>query len=75
MPVYSSPRLLIGLLLAALAGVFYALAFPDFSISWLAFLALAPLLISIVRARRPRSAFAYGWVAMTVSACWPFATG
>ena len=65
--MYSSPRLLIGLLLAALAGLFYALSFPDFSVSWLAFVALAPLLIAVVRAARARVAFLYGWVAMTMA--------
>src|SRR5690349_19967676 len=66
-PVYSSPRLLIGLLLAALAGLFYALSFPDFSVSWLAFVALPPLLIAVVRAARARVGFPYGWVAMTTA--------
>lgn len=58
---------MIALLLAALAGVFYALAFPDYSIPWLAFVALAPLLIAIARARRARAAFVYGWIAMTTA--------
>ena len=65
--MYSSPRLLIGLLLAALAGVLYALAFPDFSIAWLAFLALAPLVVAVVRARRARHAFLYGWLGMSIA--------
>ena len=59
--------MLIGLLLAALAGVFYALSFPDFSVSWLAFVALAPLLIAVARARRARVAFLFGWIAMTIA--------
>jgi len=63
----SFARLLISLLFAALAGVLYALSFPDFSVSWLAFVALAPLLIAITRAKRARAAFIYGWVAMTVA--------
>ena len=56
-----------GLLLAALAGVFYALSFPDFSVSWLSFFALAPLLVAIARAKRARGAFLYGWVAMSIA--------
>lgn len=58
---------MINLLLAALAGVLYALAFPDYSVSWLAFVALLPLLVAVARAGRGRAAFFYGWVAMSIA--------
>jgi len=53
--------------LAALSGVLFALAFPDYSIAWLSFFALAPLLIAVVRAPRAREAFLHGWLSMTVA--------
>lgn len=55
------------LLLSASSGVLFALAFPDTGIGWLAFLALAPLLVSVVRATGTREAFFHGWIAMTVA--------
>jgi len=53
--------------LAALSGVLFALAFPDYSIAWLAFIALVPLLCAIVRAGSKREAFLLGWISQTVA--------
>src|SRR5438477_9179948 len=58
---------LINLILAAVSGVLFALAFPDYGVAWLAFLSLAPLLIAIVRAASWREAFLHGWLAMTIA--------
>jgi apolipoprotein N-acyltransferase len=57
----------VSFLFAAITGVLFALAFPDYSIPWLAFLALTPLLIAIVRATRARTAFLLGCTAMFVA--------
>jgi apolipoprotein N-acyltransferase len=53
--------------LAIASGVLFALAFPDYAIGWLAFVALLPLLIAIVRARGSWEAFFLGWTAYTVA--------
>jgi apolipoprotein N-acyltransferase len=55
------------LLLAAISGVLFALAFPDYGVAWLAFIALAPLLVAIVRAARAREAFLLGWISMAIA--------
>src|SRR6185436_16384052 len=54
--------MLLRLLLAITSGVLFALAFPTATIGWLAFLALLPLLIAIVRARGAWEAFFLGWL-------------
>jgi len=54
-------------LLAIASGVLFALSFPDYSVGWLAFVALTPLLIAIVRARSTREAFIAGWISQTVA--------
>ncbi|HEX8168987.1 MAG TPA: apolipoprotein N-acyltransferase [Thermoanaerobaculia bacterium] len=56
-----------GLALSILSGVLFALSFPDYAVGWLSFLALAPLLIAVVRARTSRGAFLYGWLAQTTA--------
>ena len=48
--------------LAVLSGALFALSFPDAAIGWLAFVALAPLLVAIVRSRSGREAFLLGWL-------------
>jgi apolipoprotein N-acyltransferase len=53
--------------LAALAGVLFALAFPDYSIAWLAFIAFVPLLYAIVNAKSARQAFLFGWLSQTIA--------
>src|ERR1043166_7365043 len=53
------------LLLSALSGVLFALAFPDYSIAWLAFIAFVPLLYAIVNAKSGRQAFLFGWISQT----------
>jgi apolipoprotein N-acyltransferase len=59
--------LLIRLLLAVTTGALFAWSFPNAGQGWLAFLALAPLLIAIVRARTTREAFLLGWGGMTTA--------
>ena len=54
-------------LLATLSGILFALAFPGAAIGWLAFIALAPLLVAVVRARSAREAFFLGWVGQTTA--------
>src|SRR3954470_12020122 len=50
------------LLLAVSSGVLFALAFPNAGIGWLMFVALAPLLVALARARSWRDAFLLGWL-------------
>jgi apolipoprotein N-acyltransferase len=53
--------------LALLSGVLFALAFPSLAAGWLAFVALAPLVIAVVRAGSTREAVLHGWVAQTTA--------
>ncbi|HEX3577629.1 MAG TPA: apolipoprotein N-acyltransferase [Thermoanaerobaculia bacterium] len=53
--------------LSALSGVLFALAFPDYSIAWLAFVAFVPLLYAIVNAKSARQAFLFGWTSQTIA--------
>ncbi|HEX2834897.1 MAG TPA: apolipoprotein N-acyltransferase [Thermoanaerobaculia bacterium] len=55
------------LALSILSGLLFAFAFPNAGIGALAFLALAPLLIAVVRAANGKQAFFCGWVAMTTA--------
>lgn len=50
-------------LLALLSGILLVLLFPRFNLVWLAPLALAPLLVAVVRERRPGRRFFAGWAA------------
>jgi apolipoprotein N-acyltransferase len=63
----SSRSSLIRYLLAAASGVLFALAFPDYDLGFLAFVALAPLLVALVRARSWREATLLGWLSQTIS--------
>ena len=54
-------------LLAITSGVLFALSYPDYAIGWLWFVALAPLLIAVVRTARAREAFLLGWASMTAA--------
>ena len=54
-------------ILALVTGVLFAFAFPNVAQGWLAFVALAPLLVAIVRARTPRESFLLGWAGMTTA--------
>ena len=54
-------------LLALASGALFALAFPDYGVGWLAFIALTPLLIAIARAGTSREAFILGWISQTVA--------
>ncbi|MBK5260480.1 MAG: apolipoprotein N-acyltransferase [Thermoanaerobaculia bacterium] len=55
------------ILFAVISGVAFALAFPDVAAGWLAFIALAPLLIAITTTERTRHAFLLGWLAHTIA--------
>jgi apolipoprotein N-acyltransferase len=53
--------------LAILSGLLFAWSFPDVAQGWLAFFALAPLLVAVAGARRMREAFLLGWLAQGVA--------
>jgi apolipoprotein N-acyltransferase len=53
--------------LSLLSGLLFALAFPGVAQGWLIFLALAPLVIAVVRARGKGEAFLLGWIAQTTA--------
>lgn len=55
------------LALSILSGLLFAFAFPNVGIGALAFIALGPLLIAVVRATNGKQAFLCGWVAMTTA--------
>ena len=59
--------MIVRFLLAITSGVLLALAFPSTGQGWLAFVALTPLLVAVVRATRVREAFFLGWAAMTAA--------
>ncbi len=50
-------------LLALLSAILLVLAFPRFSLAFLAAVALAPLLVAVAREARPRRRFLLGWAA------------
>lgn len=54
-------------LLSIISGVLFALAFPDYSIGWLAFLALTPLLIAVARAKSGWEALFLGWLSQAIA--------
>jgi apolipoprotein N-acyltransferase len=56
-----------GFFLAILTGVFFALSFPNVAQGWLMFVALAPLLVAVTRARSTWRAFFLGWTAFTTA--------
>jgi apolipoprotein N-acyltransferase len=53
--------------LSILTGLLFAFAFPGAGIGALAFIALAPLLIAIVKSRTPWQSFFSGWIAFTTA--------
>ncbi|HEY0371903.1 MAG TPA: apolipoprotein N-acyltransferase [Thermoanaerobaculia bacterium] len=53
--------------LAIITGVLFALSFPNVAQGWLMFIALAPLLIAVTRARSGWQAFFLGWTAFTTA--------
>ena len=59
--------MLLRFLLSVATGVLFALSFPDAAIGWLAFIALAPLLIAIAKAPSTREAFFHGWLALSTA--------
>ena len=52
---------------AIVTGALFALSFPDVAQGWLMFVALAPLLVAIVRARSKWESFFLGWAAFTTA--------
>ncbi len=54
-------------ILAIASGVLFALAFPNASISWFAFVAFIPLFIALGRASGPWESTFLGWAAHTTS--------
>jgi apolipoprotein N-acyltransferase len=54
-------------LLAIVSGLLLAWSFPSVAQGWLAFVALAPLLVGVVRATSTRRAFLLGWIAQTTA--------
>lgn len=54
-------------LLAITSGILLGLSFPSANLWPLALIALAPLLIAVVRSRSIPAAFFYGWLAVTIS--------
>jgi apolipoprotein N-acyltransferase len=61
-----NPRAAISFLLAAVSGLAQVLLFPQFSLWFLAPLAVAPLLVAIAREAGTRRRFLLGWLAGTV---------
>jgi len=57
----------IRIFLALASGVLLALSFPDYTFGFLAFLALAPLLVALVRAKSAWEAFFLGWISLTTA--------
>ena len=56
--------MIVRFLLALLSGALLAWSFPNVAQGWLAFIALAPLLVGVVRARSNREAFLLGWASL-----------
>jgi apolipoprotein N-acyltransferase len=59
--------MIIRFILAIASGVLFALSFPDYTIGWLAFVALLPLLLAITRAQNSWEAFFLGWTSQAVA--------
>ncbi|HEV7765776.1 MAG TPA: apolipoprotein N-acyltransferase [Thermoanaerobaculia bacterium] len=59
--------MILHLLLAIVSGALFAFAFPSVAQGWLAFVALAPLLIAIVRAKNAKQAFLFGWISQATA--------
>lgn len=55
------------LALAIAAGLLFGFAFPDVGQGWLMFVAFAPLLVALHRARTTREAFLLGWASQTTA--------
>jgi apolipoprotein N-acyltransferase len=53
--------------LALTSGVLFALSFPNAAIAWLIFIALAPLLVALTRARSWRESVALGWTSQFIA--------
>jgi apolipoprotein N-acyltransferase len=58
---------MIAILLSILSGLLLAWSFPSVAQGWLAFVALLPLLVAVVRARSGRRAFVAGWISGTTA--------
>jgi apolipoprotein N-acyltransferase len=55
------------LLLAVVSGLLFAWSFPNIGQGWLAFVALVPLVVALVRARKGAEAFLLGWMSQTAA--------
>lgn len=66
-PAGSRAGLFVRIILSAVSGVLFALAFPDYSLGWLSFVALGPLVYASVRARGTREALLLGWLSQTIA--------
>jgi len=53
--------------LAIISGFLFALAFPNYAIGWLIFIAFVPLLIALARARSWREALLLGWISQLIA--------
>ncbi len=53
--------------LAALSGTMLALSFPQISLGWLAFFALAPVILAATNARKNVEAMLLGWLALSIT--------
>lgn len=53
--------------LAIATSVLFAFSFPNVAQGWLMFVALAPLLVAVIRARGTWEAFFLGWTALTTA--------
>ena len=52
---------------AIITGVLFALCFPNLAQGWLMFIAFAPLLVAVTRARSTWEAFFLGWASLTTA--------
>jgi apolipoprotein N-acyltransferase len=66
-PESREQTMLLRLILAVVSGLLFAFSFPDVAIGWFAFVALAPLLIAVHRAKGGWEAFFLGWLAQTTA--------
>ncbi|HVG25827.1 MAG TPA: apolipoprotein N-acyltransferase [Thermoanaerobaculia bacterium] len=59
--------MIVRFLLAITSGALFAFAFPNVAQGWLAFVALAPLLVAVIRAPHSKEAFFLGWSSQTAA--------
>lgn len=54
--------MIVRVLLSIISGLLFAFSFPGVAQGWLAFVALAPLIVAVVRSQSGREAFLLGWI-------------